>query len=49
MNYIVNASTNVGIARENNQDSVIAQLAKNGRHSFLLAAVCDGMGGLSGG
>lgn len=49
MNYTINASTNVGIARENNQDSVIVQLARNGGHSFLLAAVCDGMGGLSGG
>lgn len=49
MNYMVNASTDVGTARKQNQDSVLIQIAGNGVQRMLLAAVCDGMGGLSDG
>lgn len=49
MRYLVNAATNIGIERETNQDGVIMQLATDGARVMLLAAVCDGMGGLSSG
>ncbi len=47
MQYLINAATDVGSTRENNQDSIVIQLAQNGQHTFVLAAVCDGMGGLA--
>lgn len=49
MNYMVNASTDVGPVRKQNQDCVLIQIAGNGVQRMLLAAVCDGMGGLSDG
>ena len=36
MNYLVNASTDVGTQRENNQDSMIVQVAGNGLRMFCL-------------
>lgn len=49
MKYLVNAATDKGAVRQTNQDSVIVQMAMEDERFFLLAAVCDGMGGLSGG
>ena len=49
MNYTMSAATNVGSARPTNQDGVIVQYAVKESHTFLLAAVCDGMGGLEDG
>lgn len=50
MNYFASASTDAGIVKETNQDSVcikIAELEKYGQ--VAMAVICDGMGGLSKG
>ena len=46
MHFTVTADTDIGIAKETNQDSV---LFKHGTYSggeVLMAVICDGMGGL---
>jgi len=49
MNYIISASTDIGIAKDTNQDSLSMKVINTsiGRMSF--AVLCDGMGGLSKG
>lgn len=49
MNYIISASTDVGIAKSTNQDSLTAMVMNTpqGRMAFLV--LCDGMGGLEKG
>ncbi|MBR6395251.1 MAG: serine/threonine-protein phosphatase [Ruminococcus sp.] len=49
MEYIVAADTDVGIARNINQDSVCIKTANFEHGKAALAMVCDGMGGLSRG
>lgn len=47
MHFTVTADTDIGIAKETNQDSV---LFKHGTYSggeVLMAVICDGMGGLA--
>lgn len=49
MNYIVSANTDIGIAKDTNQDSLSVKVINTsiGRMSF--AILCDGMGGLAKG
>lgn len=46
MNYQVNVYWNKGAVRKTNQDSVLALQALTSQGRVLLAAVCDGMGGM---
>lgn len=47
--YIMTADTDKGIRKNTNQDSVVIRLAETNYGRALLAAVCDGMGGLEKG
>lgn len=49
MNYIISASTDIGISKDTNQDSLSMKVINTsiGRMSF--AVLCDGMGGLAKG
>ena len=49
MHYTATADTDVGIAKANNQDSVLIKHASTDIGEVLMAIVCDGMGGASGG
>lgn len=50
MNFIGTASTDVGIVKETNQDSVCVKISEFEKHGQIaMAVICDGMGGLSKG
>ena len=49
MRYLTNVYWNRGREAPKNQDSVLLQQVLTGRGRVILAAVCDGMGGLSRG
>lgn len=49
MSYITAWSTDTGIYKKTNQDSALLMQAESSRGDVLLAAVCDGVGGLSKG
>ena len=50
MKYFASASTDVGIVKNTNQDSVCIKIAEvEGKGQVALAMVCDGMGGLAKG
>lgn len=49
MNFLKAAHTDIGISKKNNQDSVLIQEASTDCGQVLLAAICDGMGGLQKG
>lgn len=50
MNYFGSASTDVGIVKETNQDSVCVKIAEfEGKGQVAFVLICDGMGGLSKG
>lgn len=49
MHFVVTADTDVGISKKTNQDSILVKHASSSRGEILLAAVCDGMGGLDKG
>lgn len=49
MRYITAWYTDTGIQKETNQDSVLLMQADSSYGSLLLAAICDGMGGLAKG
>lgn len=49
MSYITAKYTDIGICKETNQDSMLLLRAKSRGDDLLLAAICDGMGGLSKG
>lgn len=49
MNYITAYRTDVGIKKKTNQDSMLILEAETDHGQVLLAAVCDGMGGLAKG
>lgn len=49
MKFIYSCQTDVGTVRENNQDSLIVKSLNIKNRTMLLAAVCDGVGGLSQG
>ncbi len=46
MHFTVTADTDVGIAKEINQDSIIVRHGKYSGGEVLMAVVCDGMGGV---
>lgn len=45
MNYIISASTDVGIVKETNQDSLFVRSLKTSQGQMVFAVLCDGMGG----
>lgn len=47
MQYLYSCHTDTGIRRKINQDAYVVKAAKIGGEVFLLAAVCDGVGGFS--
>ncbi|MCC8164428.1 MAG: serine/threonine-protein phosphatase [Lachnospiraceae bacterium] len=49
MNFKITAHTDIGIKKSTNQDSVLMKIAQTDYGKVLLAAVCDGMGGLARG
>lgn len=50
MNYFGSASTDVGIVKKTNQDSVSVKIAElEGKGQVAFALICDGMGGLAKG
>lgn len=49
VNFIISASTDVGIKKETNQDSLTVKKLNTPEGNMVLAVLCDGMGGLSNG
>ena len=49
MDFIISASTDVGIVKETNQDSLFVRTIKTSQGRMVFAVLCDGMGGLSKG
>lgn len=49
MNFLTAYHTDAGIRKSTNQDALLIEQAEAGNGNLLLAAVCDGMGGLSRG
>lgn len=49
MNYLVSASTDVGIKKKTNQDSLSIKVFETSVGKIVFAVLCDGMGGLSKG
>lgn len=49
MKFLTAAHTDVGLKKRTNQDSVLIMQAQTGKGPVLLAAICDGMGGLAKG
>ncbi|MDD4095866.1 MAG: protein phosphatase 2C domain-containing protein [Oscillospiraceae bacterium] len=49
MNFIVTASTDIGLTKATNQDSLNARVYATTRGRLAFAVLCDGMGGLSKG
>lgn len=49
MNYIISASTDIGISKSTNQDSFNARVYNTDFGKIVFAVMCDGMGGLSRG
>ena len=49
MGYLTAVYTDRGIVKESNQDSICVMEAQTSAGEILMAAVCDGMGGLAKG
>ena len=49
MNYIISASTDKGLVKDTNQDSLFVRTVKTANGRMVLAVLCDGMGGLAKG
>lgn len=49
MNFIIEASTDIGITKDTNQDSYDVRLFSTDPGEMVFAVLCDGMGGLSKG
>ena len=49
MNFLVSAHTDVGIKKNNNQDSLCIKTANTDFGKVVFTVICDGMGGLSKG
>lgn len=49
MNYIISASTDIGLTKDTNQDSFSARVFSTRQGKITFAVLCDGMGGLDQG
>ncbi|MDR1563432.1 MAG: serine/threonine-protein phosphatase [Oscillospiraceae bacterium] len=49
MNYLISASTDIGIKKHTNQDSLFVKMLKGENCRVVFAVLCDGMGGLAKG
>ena len=49
MNFVISASTDVGIRKKTNQDSVLVQVADTAMGKIAFGVMCDGMGGFAKG
>lgn len=49
MNFIVSATTDIGLTKSTNQDSYSVRVFSTNQGKVVLAVLCDGMGGLSKG
>ena len=49
MNFIVAATTDIGLTKSTNQDSYNVRVFSTKQGKIVLAILCDGMGGLSKG
>lgn len=49
MNFIVSASTDIGITKDTNQDSYNVRVMSTPQGKMVFAVLCDGMGGLAKG
>lgn len=49
MNFIISASTDIGITKQTNQDCYNARLLSTPQGEMVFAVLCDGMGGLAKG
>ncbi|WP_040197757.1 PP2C family protein-serine/threonine phosphatase [Candidatus Soleaferrea massiliensis] len=49
MNYLISASTDIGIVKSSNQDSLSAKVISTNAGKLAFAVLCDGMGGLQKG
>lgn len=49
MNFIISASTDIGIAKETNQDSLTSMVINTPQGRMAFSVLCDGMGGLDKG
>lgn len=49
MDYIISASTDIGLVKQTNQDSLVMKRASTPFGEVVFAALCDGMGGLAKG
>lgn len=49
MDFLVSASTDAGLVKENNQDSLMVKILSIDGQDAALAVLCDGVGGLSKG
>lgn len=49
MRFTAKAKSDIGIIKNNNQDSILVKHATFKKHEIMMAVVCDGMGGLSKG
>jgi serine/threonine protein phosphatase PrpC len=49
LNFIISASTDVGIKKDTNQDCLFVRTLKTNQGRMVFAVLCDGMGGLAKG
>ncbi len=49
MNYIISATTDIGIKKQTNQDSLSVKIIHTNQGRMVFAVLCDGMGGLQKG
>lgn len=49
MDYLISASSDVGLVKKNNQDSLMAKVLSIDGENAALAVLCDGVGGLAKG
>jgi serine/threonine protein phosphatase PrpC len=49
MNFIISASTDIGLTKQTNQDSYNARVLSTPQGKMVFAVLCDGMGGLAKG
>lgn len=49
MNFIISATTDIGLVKETNQDSLSVKVLSTPQGKMVFAVLCDGMGGLSKG